>query len=55
MEQLRNPSEQKLLEALRSLEDGKVIVKVHNGIPATMEVWEKTDSIKLDADEARTP
>ena len=42
MEQLRNPSEQKLLEALRSLEDGKVIVKVHNGIPATMEVWTQT-------------
>lgn len=40
-EQTLNPTEQSILEALRSLDYGEITITVHNGKPTIMEVSKK--------------
>lgn len=40
-EQTLNPSEQTILEVLRSMDYGEVSITVHNGKPSMMEVSKK--------------
>ena len=40
-EQTLNPSEQMILDMLRSLDYGEVLITIHNGKPSMMEVSKK--------------